>query len=73
MTIYSSTGNIILVYLSIYLPILSNKTYARQAAILGKLNIKKGDVTNIQRLKIKQVRIHVRFKSKSMVIFYDEM
>ena len=32
----------------------------------------KGGVTNIQRLKIKLVRIQVRFKSKSMVIFYGE-
>jgi len=31
-----------------------------------------GVVTNIQRLNIKFVRIQVRFKSKSMVIFYGE-
>ena len=52
---------------SIYLP--CGDTCASRCNI-SKLKTKKGDVTNIQRLKIKQARIQVRFKSKSMVILY---
>ena len=44
---------VLVVRISTVKPLLGTKTYARQAAgILVKLKIKKGDVTNIQRLKL---------------------